>query len=583
MRVNIISIDNKHSLTDDCNMVCETLKKLYSRKRKIQFEFAAFHKNVAKVADVNIYLGIINNSFFKYAPINILVIDQHKFDKVWLPYLDRVDYILAKNEYTKTILENYVDKSKIVHIGWKTQDKHIFSQEKTFDDYLFVLGQSNFRHIKPVLESWKPEYPKLNVLSGKNFFNNKIVEKKEQENINYIEEYQVTKEYLKLINSKGVHICLTSCSSFGNTLHDCITSKGVPIVLDCPPFREYVTNQDTGFMVKQKKKKKLKNSLGSEFTIDVEDFTNVIEKVNKLMETDEIRLEEMGDKGKHQNLQNDRNFDRNFKEFFDGIWDRFRKNTPIKNNYDCFDEELPTVSVITPTFNRKYLFDLAIRNFTNTDYPTSKIEWIIVDDSETENLQEVLPDLSNINYIKLDERKTIGEKRNIAVENSKNEIIVCMDDDDYYPPMSVKQRVASLLHLNKDLVGCTGLGILEVNKIISAVSNSSYVDDYSKRFYESTLAFKRSFWLENKFSETNIYESENMIKNNLNRIEEILWGNVIVSLSHYKNTNRRLPIKGETNGSHFKLPEEVFNLVTNFDNKDEDEPPKPEYKTVINI
>ena len=65
MRVNIISIDNKHSLTDDCNMVCETLKKLYSRKRKIQFEFAAFHKNVAKVADVNIYLGIINNSFFK--------------------------------------------------------------------------------------------------------------------------------------------------------------------------------------------------------------------------------------------------------------------------------------------------------------------------------------------------------------------------------------------------------------------------------------------------------------------------------------------------------------------------------------
>ena len=70
MRVNIISIDNKHSLTDDCNMVCETLKKLYSRKRKIQFEFAAFHKNVAKVADVNIYLGIINNSFF---PINPLV------------------------------------------------------------------------------------------------------------------------------------------------------------------------------------------------------------------------------------------------------------------------------------------------------------------------------------------------------------------------------------------------------------------------------------------------------------------------------------------------------------------------------
>ena len=184
------------------------------------------------------------------------------------------------------------------------------------------------------------------------------------------------------------------------------------------PFREYVTNNDTGFVVKQKKKKKLKNSLGSEFTVDTEDLVNVIEKVNNLMETDEIRLEEMGEKGKSLNNQNDRNFDRKFKEFFDGIWDKFKKNIPIKPNYDCFDDDLPSVSVITPTFNRKYLFDLAIRNFTNTDYPTNKIEWIIVDDSEEENLQDILPDIENIEYIKLDERTSIGEKRNIAVEKS---------------------------------------------------------------------------------------------------------------------------------------------------------------------
>ena len=579
MKVNIISLDNKHSLSEDCEMIFETLKKFYSRKRKILFEFAPFHKNYAKVADVNIYLGIINNSFFKYAPINILVLDQHKFDKVWLPYLDRVDYIITKNEYTKTIMENYVNKEKIVYLGWKTLDKFIYTQEKTYEDYLFVLGQSNFRHIKPILDIWKPEYPKLNILSGKKYFTNMKIEKKEQDNINYIEQFQVTNEYLKLLNSKGIHICLTSCSSFANTLHDCITSKSVPIVLDCQPFREYVTNNTTGFMVNPKKKKKLKNGLGSEYTLDKEDLVNVIEKVNKLIETDELKLEEMGEKGKTLNNQNDREFDRKFKEFFDGIWDRFKKNTPLKNNYDCFDEELPTVSVITPTCNRKYLFDLAIRNFTNTDYPTNKIEWIIVDDSEEENLQNILPEIKNIKYVKLNEKKTIGEKRNIAIENSCNEIIVCMDDDDYYPPMSVKQRVASLLHLNKDLVGCTGLGILEVNKIISAVSYSSYVNDYSIRFFESTLAFKKQFWLKNKFSDKNIYECENMLKNNLKNIEEINWNNVIVSLSHYNNTNNRLPIKGETNGSHFKLPEEVFNMITSFDNKDEE----TEYKTVVNI
>ena len=128
--------------------------------------------------------------------------------------------------------------------------------------------------------------------------------------------------------------------------------------------------------------------MGSEYTLDKEDLVNVIEKVNKLIETDELKLEEMGEKGKSLNNQNDREFDRKFKEFLMVYGIDLRKNTPLKNNYDCFDEELP-LSVITPR-NRKYLFDLAIRNFTNTDYP-DKIEWIIVDDSEEENLQNILP------------------------------------------------------------------------------------------------------------------------------------------------------------------------------------------------
>ena len=274
----------------------------------------------------------------------------------------------------------------------------------------------------------------------------------------------------------------------------------------------------------------------------------------------------MGEKARKNNQLSHREFDKKFKTFFDNIWDTYKQNIPIKNNYECFDEDFPSVSVITPTYNRKYLFDLSIRNFTHTDYPTDKIEWIIIDDSEEENLKDILPKSKNIKYLKLNEKKTIGEKRNIGIENSKNEIIVCMDDDDYYPPMSVKKRVASLIHLNKNLVGCSGLGLLEVNKIISVVSYSSYLEEYYKRFFESTLAFKKSFWEKHKFLDKNKNECEPLIKNNLLEIEDIHWNEVLVSLHHYKNTNNRLPIKGETNGSHFKLPEEVFNIVTNIDN-----------------
>ena len=78
------------------------------------------------------------------------------------------------------------------------------------------------------------------------------------------------------------------------------------------------------------------------------------------------------------------------------------------------------------------------------------MEWVIVDDSERgKSVEHLLPNKNsrvkyNINYIRLEEKHTIGAKANIAVENSKNSIIVCMDDDDYYYPDSIKNRVELL-------------------------------------------------------------------------------------------------------------------------------------------
>ena len=49
------------------------------------------------------------------------------------------------------------------------------------------------------------------------------------------------------------------------------------------------------------------------------------------------------------------------------------KNKKSKN-------ELPLVSVCTPTFNRRPFWDMCIKNFFNQDYPQDKMEWIIIDD-----------------------------------------------------------------------------------------------------------------------------------------------------------------------------------------------------------
>ena len=144
-----------------------------------------------------------------------------------------------------------------------------------------------------------------------------------------------------------------------------------------------------------------------------------------------------------------------------------------------------------------------------------------------------------------------------------------MDDDDYYQPGNIKYRVACLEHLQKDVVACTSMGILDINKIISNMSVSSFIQEYYTRSYESSFGFRKSFWLNHKFSDTNIHEGEGLLKGNLKHFEEIIYQPIMVSLKHYGNTNRRITMKGETNGCHFNFSDELFELITSLDEDDD--------------
>lgn len=562
MKINIISYNNHHSLAQDCEVISYCLKKFYPKK-KLYFQFYNFQEASSSVADVNIFVGLVSNVFFKYAPINILIIDPHKFDQVWLPYLPKFDHILCKTDFGKMLLrEKY---SKIQILGWKTLDRYE-NIEKDYKSFLLVAGVSPYRQISTILELWKEEYPKLVILCGKNYLKNFQIQKVEQENIQYIEEYYNEEKFNKILNQYGIHICLASASSYSNTLQNALGSKSIPIAIDNVLNRTFITHQVSGFLVKCKKKKKLKVSFGSEYLLDREDFTQVIEKIIQL---DDITLEEIAEKGKKDFRLADRNFEKNFKEFFDGIWKDHKTKEPLKPMYQKFDEDLPKVTIITPTYQRKNFFKLAIRNYQKVDYPRDKLEWIIVEDSLDESVEDILPPDKNIKYYKLEETKTIGYKRNFACEKASHDIIVCMDDDDYYQPGNIKYRVACLEHLQKDVVACTSMGILDINKIISNMSVSSFIQEYYTRSYESSFGFRKSFWLNHKFSDTNIHEGEGLLKGNLKHFEEIIYQPIMVSLKHYGNTNRRITMKGETNGCHFNFSDELFELITSLDEDDE--------------
>mgnify|MGYP003706128335 FL=1 len=606
MKINVISLNNGHSLTEDAQTLAYSLKKLY-RKKKILFTYYQFRETIAKVADINIFLGIVNYSLFKYAPINILIIDPHKFHKLWTPCFKKMDYVLVKTQYSYDIVSQITDKEKIFNIGWKNKDYLDTSVTKDYNSFLAIMGHSSFRQVEKLLSKWKEDYPKLTILCGTNYFENKEMEKKKQDNIEYIDKYLHIDDFVKLINQKGIHFCLGSATSFANTLHLCQTVKSIPVTLDCILYKNYVSNLD-GFLVKTKKKKTLKYTMGSEYSINEEDLEKVIEKIIKIQKEDEILLEEMTEKCKKNIREDEMAFDKNLKDFFDKVWEKHNSIKELKKDLEIYEDELPTVSIITPTYNKRKFFKLSIRNFQKADYPQDKIEWIIIDDGE-EEIKDLIPEQDNIKYIKLSQEEikeyinvneitqneitqneinenvndteekekitkkklSIGAKRNIACEKAKGEYIVCMDDDDYYTPQSVKFRVASMIHLNKNVVGCSGLGLLEINKIISNVNLSSYSVGYEFRIFEHTMGFKKSHWENNKFLDTSLGEGRNLIDKDINDYEDIHWEQIGISFKHYNNTNSRMTISGQTNGSHFNINDEVFELVTNIEESAEED------------
>ena len=108
------------------------------------------------------------------------------------------------------------------------------------------------------------------------------------------------------------------------------------------------------------------------------------------------------------------------------------------------DNTIPFVSICTPTFNRRPFIQSMIKCFEHQDYPKERMEWIIIDDG-TDKISDLVTHIPQVKYFSYNKKLLLGNKRNLMHEKSKGDIIVYMDDDDYYPPTRVSHAVDMLL------------------------------------------------------------------------------------------------------------------------------------------
>ncbi len=184
----------------------------------------------------------------------------------------------------------------------------------------------------------------------------------------------------------------------------------------------------------------------------------------------------------------------------------FTAAAPAVSRADKVGDNMPLVSCIMPTANRRPLAPLAIHYFLQQDYPNREL--VIVDDGE-DPITDLIPEDPRIRYLHLHTRRTVGAKRNLACQQAAGSIIVHWDDDDWMAPRRLRYQVEQMEKHGSDVCG---------------LARILYYDPARRRAWEyiyagrgkpwvggNTLCYSKALWDRNPFPEINVGEDSRFL------------------------------------------------------------------------
>jgi glycosyltransferase involved in cell wall biosynthesis len=195
------------------------------------------------------------------------------------------------------------------------------------------------------------------------------------------------------------------------------------------------------------------------------------------------------------------------------------------------------VSVVTPTYNRRKFIPALIEIYKNQTYPKDKMEWIIVDDG-TDSVKDLFVEASktipNIRYYYEPEKMLIGKKRNMLNKLAKGDIIIAMDDDDYYPSNRISYTVTSMnRYPTIQLAGSSEMYLYYID-----TQKIGRVGPYgTNHATNGTLAYRRSYAKTHKYDETVTHaEEKSFLEDYKNNMIQLDSQKSILVLCHSTNT-----------------------------------------------
>lgn len=515
-------------------------------------------------AEVNFFVEVISPALFAYAGKNIWIPNPEWTYQTWEPYAKMVDEVWVKTREAERLFLKWTPNVK--YVSWTSIDKgYPELGSKNPNKGIVPVGTNVWRNPKPVLQAYSrilaqhpevfPSLPHLTIIHVPDRVPIGDIPEGIKSKITLRSEVVPEEEYKALLQECGLVVSTSAAEGFGHAVNEALSSGCVPILSPIQPFRELVKN---ALWVSNAKTIDHPQCLGTLEDVDVDSLADALIDYTK-MSNDDRRSVTMDSRESYEDRHEA--FVKNMLSRLDTL---FTGMVPYSLEESLPKEaDLPRVSIITLTRDRRSFIPLAKYCFLAQTYPEHLLEWVIVDDGK-DPIKNLVSDLPNVTYVLLDEPMSIGAKRNLAVSKAKHDILVMMDDDDVYPNNSVLARVAHMLAApRKECLFSTMLPCYEIHETKSFMNVPPITLDMSKRVSEATLCFTRAFWQERGFPDQQIAEGDAFIHGREGMCREFSPQDVIVSLSHRKTTSSRKPPVGmEVNGSHYGFSDELFTLIS---------------------
>jgi len=206
----------------------------------------------------------------------------------------------------------------------------------------------------------------------------------------------------------------------------------------------------------------------------------------------------------------------------------------------------PFVSVCTPTYNRRKFIPQLIECYKQQNYPKKLMEWIVVDDGE-DSVEDLFKDVEGVKYFRIEQKMKLGRKRNFMHEKTKGEIIVYMDDDDYYPPDRVNHAVNRLRSQPKALAAGSSIVYIYFNDLDKIYQFGPYGHMHATA---GTFAFKRELLKQTRYNDNaELAEEKEFLKGYTIPLIQLNPMKAILVFAHQYNTfdKRRLLVNPNPN------------------------------------